>query len=342
MTTKPSSKSGAAAVLAAVVSAVFWLVKLEVSLVRRGWRGFRDRGSLNNKERWKSGAAGAAALVVPVLLIVVAATSGNSSTASTATSAAPPVVSTSVPPTPVASTPAGPAVPVPRVTTRPRATPTASTAQPSRAERLLAGGIVLPNRRLTPGAVNALVTQASIHQTICLTGYTRTIRPSSSYTTALKRDQLAAGYSYRGDLSTSDYEEDHLISLELGGSPTSVKNLWPEPYLAAEGARVKDKIENRLHDLVCSGRLSLRVAQAAIAANWWSAYQHYGGTGVPGAYDGSYGSTSSTTTSSSGTAGTSSGATAQCVDGTYSYSQHRSGTCSHHGGVERWINPPPS
>jgi hypothetical protein len=36
------------------------------------------------------------------------------------------------------------------------------------------------------------------------------------------------------------------------------------------------------------------------------------------------------------------GATAQCRDGTYSYSQHRSGTCSGHGGVGTWINPPPS
>jgi hypothetical protein len=32
-----------------------------------------------------------------------------------------------------------------------------------------------------------------------------------------------------------------------------------------------------------------------------------------------------------------SGATAQCRDGSYSYSQHRSGTCSHHGGVATWF-----
>jgi hypothetical protein len=35
--------------------------------------------------------------------------------------------------------------------------------------------------------------------------------------------------------------------------------------------------------------------------------------------------------------GVPSGATAQCVDGTYSFSQHRSGTCSHHGGVAKWL-----
>lgn len=31
------------------------------------------------------------------------------------------------------------------------------------------------------------------------------------------------------------------------------------------------------------------------------------------------------------------GATAQCIDGTYSFSQHRQGTCSHHGGVAQWL-----
>ncbi len=31
------------------------------------------------------------------------------------------------------------------------------------------------------------------------------------------------------------------------------------------------------------------------------------------------------------------GATAQCGDGTYSFSEHHRGTCSHHGGVARWF-----
>ena len=220
-----------------------------------------------------------------------------------------------------------------------------ATSSP-RGDVLLASGAVLPNRARTPGAVNPAVTQATIHATICLTGYTKTIRPSSSYTTALKRTQLSSGYSYRGDLLTSDYEEDHLISLELGGAPASTMNLWPEPYAAAEGARVKDKVENRLHDLVCSGALSLRTAQRAIATNWWAAYQRFGGSGAPSSYDGAYGTAasrgSSTNTTTSTGSTTSSGPSAQCRDGSYSYSQHRSGTCSHHGGVDRWINPPPS
>ena len=133
----------------------------------------------------------------------------------------------------------------------------------------------MPNPVKTPGAVNPNVTQANIQSTICVTGFTSTIRPPSSYTTALKVKQLAAGYAVNGDLNTGDYEEDHLISLELGGHPTDPKNLWPEPYNDVLGARIKDKIENKLHDLVCSGAITLKVAQKAIATNWEAAYQKY-------------------------------------------------------------------
>lgn len=167
-----------------------------------------------------------------------------------------------------------------------------------RGDTILPNGVVLPNRRRTPGAVNAAVTPTTIHATICLTGYTSTIRPPSSYTTALKEQQLASGYAFRGDTTLSDYEEDHLVPLELGGAPARVANLWPEPY-ASTGARVKDLVENRLHDLVCSGALGLRTAQQAIAANWWRAYRRYGGTAVPHVYDGAFAQTSSPATTTS-------------------------------------------
>ena len=50
------------------------------------------------------------------------------------------------------------------------------------------------------------------------------------------------------------HEVDHLVSLELGGS-NAIGNLWPEPYAGRWGARTKDVLENRLHELVCSGQL---------------------------------------------------------------------------------------
>jgi len=96
--------------------------------------------------------------------------------------------------------------------------------------------------------------------------------------------QLASGYNYQGDSATGDYEEDHLISLELGGAPSAEANLWPEPYHAPDGARVKDAVENKLHTLVCGGTITLATAQHAIATNWWIAYETYVGTAAPSIY----------------------------------------------------------
>jgi hypothetical protein len=136
-----------------------------------------------------------------------------------------------------------------------------------------ASGAILPNSARTPGAVNPEVTQANIAATICVSGWTATVRPDSSVTTELKKEQLASGYAYKGDTATGDYEEDHLISLEIGGAPNAEANLWPEPYNAPDGARVKDVVENKLHSLVCDHTITLATAQKAIATNWWVAYQ---------------------------------------------------------------------
>lgn len=107
----------------------------------------------------------------------------------------------------------------------------------------------------TPGVLNPDVTQANIRSTICKRGWTSTIRPPVEYTDALKRKQMRQ-YGETGPMS--DYQEDHLISLEVGGSPSDPRNLWPEPYpRAAE----MDKIENQLNAEICDGRLTLAQAQ---------------------------------------------------------------------------------
>jgi hypothetical protein len=107
----------------------------------------------------------------------------------------------------------------------------------------------------TPGVVNPDVTQANIATTVCRHGWTRTIRPPTDYTNALKLKQMRE-YGVRG--SPAQYQEDHLVSLELGGHPTDARNLWPEPYPRA--AEV-DSIENELNAKVCSGAMSLDDAQ---------------------------------------------------------------------------------
>lgn len=123
----------------------------------------------------------------------------------------------------------------------------------------------LPDPTCTPGVTNLNVTQDNIHQTICVSGYTKTIRPPVSYTSKLKSEQMSE-YGYTDSIHA--HEEDHLISLELGGSPDDPKNLWPEPHASPNP---KDKVENYLHAAVCAGRIALHDAQVRVATNWTTA-----------------------------------------------------------------------
>lgn len=162
----------------------------------------------------------------------------------------------------------------PTITIQP--SPTISQASPSASITPTLGKITktsncvsvngLPDRECTPGAIDPKVTQDNIQQTICVSGYTKTVRPPSSYTNDLKIKQIQE-YNY-SDTNIKDYEEDHLISLELGGNPTSEANLWPEPYYITLNAKEKDKVENYLHDQICSRKITLQQAQLQIANNW--------------------------------------------------------------------------
>jgi hypothetical protein len=147
----------------------------------------------------------------------------------------------------------------------PGATSSAEISDPSAACHING---VLPDSSCTPGAIDPKVTQENLYQTICSKGYTKTVRPAVSYTNKLKLQQIIA-YGY-ADKNLKDYEEDHLISLELGGSPTDPKNLWPEP---GASPNPKDKIENLCNKKVCDGEITLTKAQQEIATNWEAACQ---------------------------------------------------------------------
>ena len=123
----------------------------------------------------------------------------------------------------------------------------------------------LPNPKLTPGVTNPAVNQLNIQNTICKSGWTATIRPPASYTTSLKAQQIKE-YGYT-DTNLASYEEDHLISLELGGDPKDHKNLWPEAYPAA---RQKDRVETYLKTQICGGGIGLQAAQKIISTDWYS------------------------------------------------------------------------
>jgi hypothetical protein len=114
------------------------------------------------------------------------------------------------------------------------------------------------NYAMTPGAITAATTEQ-----VCKPGYATSVRPSSSTASRLKRDRMAA-YGIAG-ADPSAYQLDHVVSLELDGDPVDLRNLWPEPIAIA---RQKDKVENSLHQAVCSGLLPLWKAQACEAFNW--------------------------------------------------------------------------
>jgi hypothetical protein len=123
----------------------------------------------------------------------------------------------------------------------------------------------VPNTTMTPGAALD-VTAADI----CIPGYSKRVR---NVPAAVKR-QAYASYGIRTH-APGEYEVDHLISLELGGS-NSIRNLWPQSFRTRPwNAYVKDALENELHRRVCAGTIDLAKAQNVIAHNWVIGYRIY-------------------------------------------------------------------
>jgi hypothetical protein len=138
---------------------------------------------------------------------------------------------------------------------------TSSPAPPPRTASSLAGPsapVDVPTYLLNPA-----VTQDTVRTTICVVGWTSTVRPPVTYTNDVKRRQLAAlGYP---DQNLADYEEDHWIPLELGGAPRDERNLWPE---VLPDARAKDVVESKLKRVVCDGTVSLETARRVMYLKW--------------------------------------------------------------------------
>lgn len=127
----------------------------------------------------------------------------------------------------------------------------------------------LPNTMLTPGAVRVVD-----QHTLCTTS-TQLVRnvPQSEKLAVYREygmDKPRTGYC----ATPSGCEVDHLISLELGGS-NDLKNLWPQSYDGACNAHIKDKLENKLHALICAGTITMQEAQSAISTDWEAAYTKY-------------------------------------------------------------------
>lgn len=154
------------------------------------------------------------------------------------------------------------------IVTRPRPKPGSPPASPDVATATVPAPSdlpFLPDAGRTPGATLPVTARD-----ICVSGYTKKVRNVPS---ALKR-HVYESYGIARH-RPGEYEVDHLISLELGGS-NAERNLWPQPYGTRPwNARVKDRLENELHRRVCDGELDLASAQRAIAGNWIAAYREY-------------------------------------------------------------------
>jgi hypothetical protein len=140
---------------------------------------------------------------------------------------------------------------------------------------VLAGALVLlpqtPDPAKTPGAINPAATVS----VICQNGYTA--RPGVRHVTVATKRKVFAAYGLDPHGPGAPFEVDHLVSLELGGS-NDPANLWPQSYVTRPwNAHRKDVLENRLHALVCAGKLPLAQAQTAIRTSWIAAYLQFVG-----------------------------------------------------------------
>ncbi len=131
-----------------------------------------------------------------------------------------------------------------------------------------------PDRRCSPGAYYSKLSRAVLCSASFRTSSIRNVPESEKH-------QVESEYGMTPQAYGSRLEIDHIVSLELGGS-NDIANLYPERADANPGYHVKDKLENRLHDLVCTGRIGLRSAQERIAGDWEALYREVFGAAPAG------------------------------------------------------------
>ena len=120
-----------------------------------------------------------------------------------------------------------------------------------------------PDRRRSPGAYFSKLTTSVICTSTFRTGPICNVPDSEKHQVEIEYGLAPCGHG-------STMEIDHIVSLELGGS-NDIANLYPEKAklpTGAPGFHVKDKLENKLHDLVCEGTIGLRSVQRQIAGDW--------------------------------------------------------------------------
>jgi hypothetical protein len=122
----------------------------------------------------------------------------------------------------------------------------------------------LPSSFQTPGKA-AKVNEGQV----CSADFPASARPAAKW----QRDEALTRYGKRPEDFTG--ELDLLIPSSLGGT-TDPDNLWPQPANGELNTEAKNKLEDRLHEMVCSEKkLTLKQAQDAIKKDWVKAYKQY-------------------------------------------------------------------
>jgi hypothetical protein len=130
--------------------------------------------------------------------------------------------------------------------------------------RAFPDGAIVPDPACTPGALNPAAVADPRH-TICTPGYAGRMRPPVSYTEPLKVTEMV---EYDSPGPPSAYEEDHLVAIEDGGSSRDPRNLWPEYLYGPGGALEKDQAEDRVHELICAGRITVAQGARLLEGDW--------------------------------------------------------------------------
>jgi hypothetical protein len=143
-------------------------------------------------------------------------------------------------------------------------------ARQQRRHDVAAMAVTIPDARLTPGAAVPISMEEVCKET-----------PPKNKIVPVSMQRRVFGAYGIDNASPAAYEVDYLITPALGGSD-DIRNLWPQTYSAATwNAQVKDALEDRLHELVCSGALDLATAQRDISRDWIAAYKYYFHTDKP-------------------------------------------------------------
>lgn len=170
---------------------------------------------------------------------------------------------------------------------------------------------IYPNPHRTPGKTDPTVTQSNIAKNICSKNWTTDfVRPANSITKKIKIESMEA-YGFTD--AANHYELDHLLSLQNGGCPDCIENLWPQAYgdsthpmtqdqrhawnrahpnetTILAGSLEKDVVENHIHDEICFGipnarmsnyakkypptiAVTLERGQEILATDWFACYQ---------------------------------------------------------------------